>query len=100
MSVLQQSAVKARYRELFIAAHADFSELEIDDSDPGHGMVARHNPRKLRPLLVFLDADGKEVARHAGRLASAEEALLLAKFVAGRHYLKTGYDSFRKTTSP
>ena len=100
MSVLQQPAVKAKYHELFVGAHADFSELDIDDAAPGHAMVARHNPRKLRPLLVFLDAGGKEVARHVGRLNSAEDALLLARFVAGRHYLKTSYDAYRQTAAP
>jgi len=64
--VLSSPDVAAKYQQSFIGAHADFGELELDDNDPGHAMVKRHNPRKLRPVLVFLDSSGKEVARHTG----------------------------------
>ena len=51
-------------------------------------MVKRHNPRKWRPVLVFLDGQGKEVARFTAGLKSAEEALLLDRFVSEKHYQK------------
>jgi hypothetical protein len=100
VSVLQQPAVRAQYFRHFIGAHADFSELELDDQDPRHAMVERHDRRKLRPLILFLDAQGKEVARHTGKLASAEDALLLDRFVNERHYLKTDFATFRATGRP
>jgi hypothetical protein len=76
--VLKKPEVTARYSKHFLGAHADFSELELDDKDPGHAMVKRHNSSKLRPVLVFLDASGKEVARHRDR------------YVSEKHYLKGG----------
>lgn len=79
----------------YVGAHADFGELDLDDEDPRHAMVQRHNPRKLRPMLVFLDGQGKEVTRFTGRLNSAEEALLLDRFVAEKHYRKTNFPSFK-----
>jgi hypothetical protein len=94
--VLQIPDVSAYYRMHFVGAHADFGLLELDDIDSRHGMVARHNPRKLRPVLVFLDAGGKEVARHVGKLQDKDHALLLARFVAEKHYLKSDFAAFRK----
>lgn len=95
MRVLSSPEVSAKYRQSFIGAHADFAELELDDDDPGHNMVKRHNPRKLRPVLVFLDSGGKEVARHTGKLKDAADALRLHRYVAEKHYLKTDWQVFR-----
>ncbi|MBK7815229.1 MAG: hypothetical protein IPJ52_13515 [Rhodocyclaceae bacterium] len=95
MRVLSEPEVKAQYFKHYVGAHADFGELELDDHDPRHSMIARFNPRKLRPVLVFLDAQGKEVARHHGGLKSKEEALLLDRYVAEKHYLKTDFKTFR-----
>lgn len=95
MSVLRTPEVAAKYKKHFVGAEADFSELELDDDDPGHAMVKRHNPRKLRPVLVFLDSSGKEVARQTGMLKDKEDALLLQRFVAEKHYLKSDWQKFR-----
>lgn len=95
MRVLQTPEVAARYKRIFVGAETDFAELELDDNDPGHAMVKRHNPRKLRPVLVFLDSTGKEVARHTGRLKDADDALRLARYVNERYYLITDWPSFR-----
>lgn len=95
MSVLQTPEVKARYSKNYVGAHADFAELELDDKDPGHAMVQRHNRRKMRPVLVFLDHSGNEVARRTGKLKDKEEALLLDRYVSGRHYLKSDFPEFR-----
>jgi thioredoxin-related protein len=95
VSVLQKPEVRARYKELFVGAHADFGDLELDENDPRHAMVKRHNPNKLRPVLVFLDGEGKEVFRHRGKVEHAEQALLIARFVAEKHYLKGDFRAFR-----
>lgn len=96
MSVLNKPEVAAKYGKHFVGSHADFGELELDDNDPRHAMIQRFNPRKLRPVLVFLDAGGKEVARHTGKL-EADDALLLDRYVAEKLYLKGGdFAAFRK----
>ncbi|MCX7149154.1 MAG: hypothetical protein NTY05_07040 [Rhodocyclales bacterium] len=95
MSVLHKPEVSARYLRNYVGAHADFGELELDDKDPRHAMIQRHNPRKLRPVLVFLDSQGKEVARLSGGLKSAEDALLLDRFVSERHYRKMDFSAFK-----
>lgn len=98
MGVLKKPEVTAQFSKHYLAAHADFGELDLDDKDPLHEMVKRHNPRKLRPVLVFLDGTGKEVARLTGGLKSAEDALLLDRYVAEKHYLKGGdFAAFRKS---
>ena len=95
MRVLKDPEVSARYLRNYIGAHADFGELEMDDDDPRHAMVKRHNPRKLRPVLVFLDGQGKEVARLSGGLRSTEDALLLDRFVAEKNYRKSDFSAFK-----
>ena len=95
MRVLSEPEVSEKFFKHYVGAHADFGDLQLDDHDPRHSMVVRHNPRKLRPVLVFLDPQGKEVARHHGGLKSKEEALLLDRFVSERHYLKTDFKTFR-----
>jgi hypothetical protein len=93
--VLSEPEVSARYSKHYIGAHADFGELQLDDDDPRHAMVKRFNPRKLRPVLVFLDGQGKEVARQVGGLKSKQDALLLDRYVSERHYLKMDFKTFR-----
>ncbi|MDO8787388.1 MAG: hypothetical protein Q7J42_04885 [Sulfuritalea sp.] len=95
MSVLRRPEVSAKFIRNYVGAHADFGELELDDRDPRHAMVQRHNPRKLRPVLVFLDGQGKEVARLSGGLKSTADALLLDRFVSEKHYLKTDFSGFK-----
>lgn len=94
MSVLKKPEVTAAYSRHFIGAHADFGELDLDDKDPRHEMVKRHNPQKLRPVIVFLDAGGKEVARNRGKLEVAD-ALLLDRYVAEKHYLRSDFKAFK-----
>ena len=74
MSVLRKPEVSAKFIKNYVGAHADFGELELEDNDQLNAMVKRHNPRKLRPVLVFLDAQGKEVARLSGGLKTSEDA--------------------------
>ena len=95
MSVLQKPEVSAKYIKHYVGAHADFGELELDDKDPLHDMIKRHNSKKWRPVLVFLDGQGKEVARLTGGLKSAEDALLLDRFVTGKHYRKSDFPAFK-----
>lgn len=95
MSVLSKPEVSAKFIKHYVGAHADFGELEMDDDDPRHAMVKRHNPRKLRPVLVFLDGQGKEVARLTGGLRSVEDALLLDRFVSEKHYRKSDFSAFK-----
>jgi hypothetical protein len=90
--VLQKPDVKARYARNYVTAHLDFGELT--DKDPRLGMVERHNAKKWRPVLVFLDGSGKEVVRLNRGLKSAEDALLLDRFVSERHYLKEDFATF------
>jgi hypothetical protein len=96
VSVLRKPEVSAKYIKHYVGSHADFSELELDDNDPRHAMIQRHNAKKWRPVMVFLDSQGKEVARLTAGLKSAEEALLLDSFVSGKHYQKGDFAAFKK----
>ena len=92
MSVLQSPEVKARYGKNFVGVGVDFGELKSDD--PRWDIVTRHNPKKWRPVLVFLNAEGKEVYRLNRGLKGSKQALQIDKFVSERHYLKNDFQTF------
>lgn len=92
MSVLLAPEVSSRFLKNYVAAHVDFGEIAT--GDPRQAMVKRHNNGQLRPMIVFLDAQGKEVARVAG-LRSKDEALLLDRFVSEKHYRKSDFSAFK-----
>lgn len=97
MSVLKKPEVTAQYSKHYLAAHADFGDLDLDPNAALEAMITRHNPRKLRPVMVFLDGSGKEVARLTGGLKTTEDALLLDRYVTEKHYLKGGdFAAFKK----
>ncbi len=97
MSVLRSAEVSAKFIKNYVGAHADLGELV--KGSPLEAMVQRHNSREYRPLLVFLDSQGKEVMRFSGKLKSKEEALLLDRFVSGRHYTTMDFRAFRSANS-
>lgn len=99
MRVLSSPSVSPIYAKNYVGAHADFGELQRAPNDPRHAMVERLNPRKYRPVLVFLDVQGKEVMRLNGGLRSEKDALLLDRYVSGRHYLTMDFDTFRAANS-
>jgi len=41
--VLRKPEVSAKFVKHYVGAHADFGELELDDKDPRHAMIQRHN---------------------------------------------------------
>ncbi len=93
MSVLSQPDVSRQYAKNYVSTHVDFSELAA--KDPKHAVIARHNSSGIHPVLVFLDAQGKEVARVRGGFRSPEDALLLDRFVSGKHYRKMNFPAFK-----
>lgn len=93
MSVLSLPEVRLKYAKNYVSVHVDLEETtELDER---YAIVKRYNSSELRPVLVFLDAQGKEVARVKGGLKKKEEALLLDRFVSARHYLKGDFNSFK-----
>ena len=54
MSVLKKPEVTAKYSKHYLAAHADFGDLDLDPNESLQAMIMRHNPRKLRPVMVFV----------------------------------------------
>jgi len=92
VSVLSQPDVSRQYAKNYVSTHVDFSELA--EQDPKHAVIARHNSSGVHPVLVFLDAQGKEVVRIRRGLKGTEDALLLDRFVSGKHYRKMDFSAF------
>ena len=94
MSVLSQPEVSRPYAKNYVSVHVDSGDLP--GNDRLRDVVERHNRSEIHPVLVFLDGSGKEVARIKGGLKSAEDALLLDRFVSEKHYLKSGFRAFKE----
>lgn len=93
MSVLSQPEVSRPYAKNYVSVHVDSGDLP--GSDRLRDVVERHNRSEIHPVLVFLDGAGKEVARIRGGLKGKDDALLLDRFISGKHYLKTDYSGFK-----
>jgi hypothetical protein len=93
VSVLSLPEVSRRYTNNYASVHVDFGELA--ESDPRRAVAKRYNSSGLHPVLVFLDVQGREVVRIKGALKGKEDALLLDRFVSGKHYQKGDYNSFK-----
>jgi len=97
VSVLSLPEVSRQYSKNYVSVHVDLGETtELDER---YSIARRHNPSAIHPILVFLDAQGKEVARIKGGLKSKEDALLLDRFVSGKHYLKSGYAGYKAAST-
>lgn len=93
MSVLSIPEVSRFYAKNFVTVHVDFSELP--GNDPRHETIENHNASRLHPVFVILDASGKQVARIVGGLRSKEDAFLLDRFIAGKHYRTSDFKTFK-----
>jgi hypothetical protein len=89
--------VSQQYVKHYVSVHVDLGELA--ENDARQAIVKRHNSRAIHPVLVFLDAQGKEVARIKGGLKSKDDALLLDRFVSGKHYNTEDYSRFKAANS-
>jgi hypothetical protein len=93
VSVLSLPEVSQVFAKSFVSVHVDQGELA--ENDPREAIVKRHNSSHIHPVMVFLDSQGKEVARIKGGLKGKDDALLLNRFISGKYYLKSDYGDFK-----
>jgi len=95
--VLNSSEIVKQYEKLFAIVEIDFKyqqrrgEVDKDEKRPE---VARYNPQQLRPVMVILDGEGRQVFKGFGGFNNSYEAELLAKYVSGKHYRNTEWPAF------
>ncbi len=96
--VFNQRSVQDWYRERFVSISIDLhGDVEIMDFD-GISLSTKNFSKQrsvfVTPVVAFIDLNGEEIYRHVGMIKTAQEFLLLGKFVEGGHYVNTDYDRF------
>lgn len=98
-SVLNQPAILAFYKkhflnyELDINGSIEMSDFNGDDTTQRVFAAKQHNVFAT-PVLAFFDLEGRKVASRTGFL-NEKDFLLLGRFVAERHYLKTNFMRYK-----
>ena len=100
--ILNQSEVQDFYRNnfrvLMMNVEGDNLIVDFDGTDiVEKNFALRHNRVRATPVFLFLDLEGREVARFTGAAKNIEEFLLLGEFVADRHYEKTNFVKFKRS---
>ncbi|MCU7940217.1 MAG: thioredoxin family protein [gamma proteobacterium symbiont of Bathyaustriella thionipta] len=101
MNVLNQTNVQEYYKKNFLIFSVDIEgDVEITNFN-GENMTQKdfafkENRVRATPVIAFFDLDGKRVMRFTGRTSSADEFLLLGKFVADKEYNNTKFSKYKR----
>lgn len=96
--VLNQPEVQDWYRERFTSITVDINgDIELRDVDgitlPSK-VFAAHRRVKTTPTLSFIDLNGAEVHRQTRMLRTAEEFLLMGRYIADGKYADTTWKDY------
>lgn len=100
-NVFSQRSVQEWYAPRFVSIAVDIhGDIELKGFDgltlPSKTFSERHDIF-LTPVILFLDLNGVELYRHLGMVKTAEEFLLLGKYIEDKRYFDTGYNVFLKS---
>ena len=96
--VFSQRSVQDWYGERFVNISIDLhGDVEVKNFDGillSTKTFSKQSNIFVTPVLAFIDLNGQEIYRHVGMIKTAQEFLLLGKFVEGRYYRNMDYDRF------
>lgn len=101
MNVLNQPEVQAYYRENFLLFPVDIEgDIQITtfkgESMSQKDFAFKKHRVRATPVIAFFDLDGNVIHRHTGRTSSAEEFMLMGRYVAEGHYKDTRFTRFKR----
>lgn len=96
MGVLTSSDIAKRYAQVFSIVEIDFAyrRSAVDEAAARRPEVVRYNPKQFRPVIVILNADGKQVFKSFGGFNNPREAAILAEFIDGSNYRTVGWKEY------
>jgi len=100
-NVLNRQDVQEYYRKNFLMFPVDIEgDIQITDFK-GQTMSQKDFAFKeyrvrATPVIAFFDLDGKLIHRHTGRTSTAQEFLLMGRFVAEGHYKDTRFARYKR----
>jgi thioredoxin-related protein len=100
-NVLNRPDVQEYYRKNFLMFPVDIEgDVQITDfkgkTMPQKDFAFKEYRVRATPVIAFFDLNGKMIHRHTGRTATAEEFLLMGRFVAEGHYKDTRFARFKR----
>jgi thioredoxin-related protein len=101
-TIFNQPRVQKYFKDNFLIYSVDIEQTEDITDFQGRKTtqkkffetVGRH--RGGTPVMAFFDLKGKLITRFVGATSSAEEFLLLGKYVAEGHYKKMPFTRFKR----
>jgi thioredoxin-related protein len=99
-TVLNKPVVQDWYAEHFVSIAVDIKgDVELTDFDgitlPSK-VFADHRRVNMTPAVAFIDLDGTEVFRHWGAIRSAEDFLLMGRYVLEGRFDDIAFESYRE----
>ena len=100
--MLNSSDIIQQYEKTFTIVEIDFARRqrwgEVDERE-NRPEVARYNREQLRPVIVILNSEGKQILKSFGGFRHPQEALTLGTFVSGKLGLNTTLKEFTAAES-
>lgn len=101
-TIFNKSHVQQYFKKNFLLFTVDIEKQEVIKDFKGKSTtqkkffqkISRH--RGATPVIAFFDLKGKLVARYTGATSSADEFILLGKYVAGRVYQKQSFIRYKR----
>lgn len=100
-NVLNQKQVQDYYNKNFLIFSVDIEgDVEITNflgkTTTQKDFAFKENRVRATPVIAFFDLNGKRVMRFTGRTASADEFLLMGKFVVDEEYKNHKFSRYKR----
>ena len=86
-----------RYLNIAVDIHGDVEIQDFTGTTLPSRVFADNRGIFMTPVISFIDLEGVEIYRHLGMIKTAEEFLLLGRYVANEHYRDIEYTIFLET---
>lgn len=99
-TVLNQSEVQDYYRRHFaiypIDTRGDAPLIDFQGRETTEKAFALEQRARATPVFIFYDLDGRPVTRFTGATQTADEFLLLGRYVAEGHYKAMPFNVYKR----
>jgi len=99
-SVLNQRAVQDYYRQHFmlfsIDVKGDLPLVDLKGNETTEKAFALQQRARVTPVFIFYDLDGNPLTRFTGAIRSAEEFLLLGRYVVDGAYQQMPFTEYKR----
>jgi len=99
-NILNQSAVQDYYRQHFLIypvdVKGDTSMVDFMGKETTEKAFALEQRARATPVFIFYDLDGNLATRFTGTMQTADEFILLGRYVVDGAYKTTSFNSYKR----